>query len=64
MVVKIVAIVAFSLLTLTLVVLKALKIGNRRRGVVKMLTAALFVGLGIYGCVIQGGQLQDRKSVV
>lgn len=63
MVVKIVAIVAFSLLTLTLVVLKALKIGNRRRGVVKMLTAALFVGLGVYGCVIQGGQLHIVLAV-
>lgn len=54
---KISIIAVFSLLVLALAVLKALKIGNRRRGVVKMLTSALFVGTGIYGCVICQGHL-------
>lgn len=57
MAVKIALIVAFSLLTITLVILKAFKIGNRRRGVVKMLTSSLFVGIGIYGCVLNNGKL-------
>lgn len=56
MTVKIVLIVLYALLTLALVTLKALKIGNRRRGVVKMLTSALFVGISVYGCVLQQGQ--------
>lgn len=63
MAVKIVLIVIYGLLTLTLVALKALKIGNRRRGVVKMLTSAMFVGLGIYGCVSHNGQLHALLAV-
>lgn len=63
MAVKIVLIVIYGLLTLTLVTLKALKIGNRRRGVVKMLTSAMFVGLGIYGCVSHNGQLHVLLAV-
>ena len=57
MIVKIILVVAYALLTLALVTLKALKIGNRRRGVVKMLTSALFVGVAIYGCVLSKGNL-------
>lgn len=57
MVVKIVLIAVFAILTLTLVTLKAFKIGNRRRGAVKMATSALFVGIGVYGCVLNNGQL-------
>ena len=57
MTLKIILIVVYSLLTLALVTLKAFKVGNRRRGVVKMLTSYMFVGIGIYGCVISGGRL-------
>lgn len=47
----------FSALVLALIVLKLFKIGSRRRGVVKMLAAAMFVALGVYGCVRSGGGL-------
>lgn len=63
MALKIALIVIFSLLTITLVILKGFKIGNRRRGVVKMLTSALFVGIGIYGCVVKNGQLDVVLAV-
>ena len=57
MTVKIALITLYSLLVATLVVQKALKVGNRGRGVIKMITAAMFVGIGIYGCVISSGHL-------
>lgn len=63
MTVNIILIVVFSLLTGALVILKALKIGNRRRGVVKMLTSALFVGIGVYGCVLSGGRFHVLLAV-
>lgn len=63
MTLNIVLIVIYSLLTLALVTLKGLKIGNRRRGAVKMATAAMFVGIGIYGCVLKGGQLHIVLAV-
>lgn len=47
----------FAALVLALIVLKLFKIGSRRRGVVKMLAAAAFVALGVYGCVCIGGGL-------
>ena len=63
MTVNIILIIVYALLTAALATMKALKLGNRRRGVVKMLTAALFVGLGIYGCVLHGGQLSILMAV-
>ena len=63
MTLEIILIVVYSLLTLALVTLKAFKVGNRRRGVVKMLTAYLFVGIGIYGCVVSGGHLHILLAV-
>lgn len=57
MTLKIIIIVVYALLTVALVALKAFKIGNRRRGVVKMLTSCAFVGTGVYGCVLCGGGL-------
>lgn len=57
MAVKICLIVVYVALTAVLVTLKAFKIGNRRRGVVKMATSALFVGIGVYGCVLNDGHL-------
>ena len=56
MALKITVITVYSLLTITLMLLKGFKIGSRRRGVVKMLTAALFAATGIYGCVTGAGQ--------
>lgn len=54
MALKIAIIVLYSLLTVTLMILKWFKVGSRGRGAVKMITAALFVAVGIYGCVISG----------
>lgn len=61
--VKIALIAVYSLLTLTLVVLKGLKVGNRGRGVIKMATAAMFVATGIYGCVIAGEPINIVMAV-
>lgn len=63
MAVKVALIILYSLLVAALVVLKGLKIGNRRRGVVKMITAAMFVGIGIYGCVLTHGHLDIVLAV-
>ncbi len=63
MVTKIVLTVVYALLVLTLVILKAFKIGSRRRGVVKMLTASMFVGIAIYGCILQQGNLDIVLAV-
>lgn len=63
MTVKIILIVVYALLTLTLITLKAFKVGNRRRGVIKMLTAFMFVGIGVYGCVVSGGKLHILLAV-
>lgn len=63
MTLKIILTVVYSLLTLALVALKAFKVGNRRRGVVKMLTAYTFVGIGVYGCVVSGGGLSVLLAV-
>lgn len=63
MAVKITLIVVYAILTLALVILKAFKIGNRRRGAVKMITSAMFVGIGIYGCVLHDGQLHIVLAV-
>lgn len=56
MALKITVITIYALLTITLMLLKGFKIGSRRRGVVKMITASLFVATGIYGCVTRAGQ--------
>lgn len=46
----------FAVSVLTLIALKLFKIGSRRRGVVKMIAAVMFVSLGVYGCVhLRGG---------
>lgn len=52
---KISIIAVFALLTVTLIILKGLKVSSRGRGVAKMLTAALFVAAVIYGCVQHNG---------
>lgn len=57
MTVKIILIVIYSLLTLALVTMKALNWGDRRRGVTKMLTSVMFVGVGVYGCILNNGHL-------
>ena len=44
---QIVMLVAYGLGILTMIVMKALNIGNRRRGVVKMICSALFVAMAI-----------------
>lgn len=44
-------------LTAALIAMKLCKIGNRRRGVVKILTSASFVGAGIYACSTLGAGL-------
>lgn len=63
MTVKIALITLYSLLVATLVVQKGLKVGNRGRGVVKMATAAMFVGISIYGCVLYQGHLDIVLAV-
>ncbi|MCM1289342.1 MAG: lysoplasmalogenase [Corallococcus sp.] len=60
---QILYIALFSALTLTLIVLKLFKIGSRRRGVVKMLAAAMFVALGIYGCALNKGGLSTLACI-
>lgn len=47
----------YAVLTIALIVLKICRIGSRRRGVVKMLTAATFLVLGIFGCINHRGGL-------
>lgn len=44
--------IIFSLLTVALIILKAFKVGRRRRGVVKMLASAMFLLAGAYGMYI------------
>lgn len=44
--------IVFAALTLTLILLKIFKVGNRRRGVIKMLTSTVFLAAAIYGCCI------------
>lgn len=56
-------VVLFSALVLALIVLKLFKIGSRRRGVVKMLSAAMFVAVGVYGCVHNDGGLSVMACV-
>lgn len=63
MTVKIILITAFLALTAVLITLKALKIGSRGRGAVKMCASALFVGIGVYGCVLNGGQIHVLLAV-
>ncbi|MCM1533606.1 MAG: lysoplasmalogenase [Corallococcus sp.] len=46
---RIAVIVTYALLTATLIILKGFKIGRRRRGVFKMITAALYVAVSSYG---------------
>ena len=58
MALKITAVTVYALLTVTLALLKGFKVDSRGRGAVKMITAAIFVAAGIYGCVTNG----DRKS--
>lgn len=55
MAIKITAVTVYALLTLTLALLKGFKVDSRGRGAVKMITAAVFVALGIYGCVTESG---------
>ncbi len=45
----------YGCLLSALILLKAFKVGNRRRGVVKMLLSCAFVAAGIFGCVKSGG---------
>lgn len=45
----------YGCLTLALITLKLFKIGSKRRGVVKMLTSAAFVAVGVFGAVQKGG---------
>ena len=54
MALKITAVTVYALLTATLALLKGLKVDSRGRGAVKMITAAMFVSVGIYGCVTNG----------
>lgn len=63
MAVKIALIVVYAVLTLALVTLKAFKIGNRRRGAVKMATSALFVAIGVYGCVLNNGHIHIALAI-
>lgn len=44
--------IVFAACTVGLILLKFFKIGSRRRGVLKMITAVMFVIAGAYGCVI------------
>lgn len=53
MAIKITAVTVYALLTLTLALLKGFKVNSRGRGAVKMITAAVFVAAGIYGCATQ-----------
>lgn len=55
MAIKITAVTVYALLTLTLALLKGFKVDSRGRGAVKMITAAVFVAAGIYGCVTESG---------
>lgn len=43
--------------TLALIMLKIFKVGNRRRGVIKMLASITFLTAGIWGCVYDDGGL-------
>ena len=56
MALKITAVTVYALLTVTLALLKGFKVDSRGRGAVKMITAAIFVAAGIYGCVTNGGE--------
>ena len=56
MALKITAVTVYALLTVTLALLKGFKVDSRGRGAVKMITAAIFVSAGIYGCVTNGGE--------
>lgn len=53
---KISIISVFALLTVTLIILKGFRVSSRGRGVIKMLTAALFVATVIYGCLQHKGK--------
>ncbi len=45
----------FGCMTLVLILLKVFKVGNRRRGVVKMITSVMFLIVGIYGGIVNKG---------
>lgn len=47
-------VIIYAVLTSVLILLKAFKVGRRRRGALKMITATMFVIAGVYGCVING----------
>lgn len=49
---ELVCLIIFLALTTTLILLKLFKVGNRRRGVIKMLAAFMFVMAGVYGVFI------------
>lgn len=49
--------------TVALIFLKAFKVGNRRRGVVKMLTAVCFLAIGVVGCIQRQGGLSVLLAV-
>lgn len=59
----IIILVIYGCLTLALILLKVFKVGNRRRGVVKMLTSVTFAAVGIGGCVSLGGGMSVMVPV-
>ena len=53
----------YACLTLALILLKTFKVGNRRRGVVKMAASLTFVAVGILGCVKIGVGLNIMLAI-
>lgn len=58
----IVILVLYCCLMLALILLKAFKIGNRRRGAVKMFASLTFVAVGVLGCI--GGETLNIMLIV
>lgn len=52
---EIVFLVVYACLTVALITMKALNMGNRKRGVVKTITAVSFAVAGLLGCIKSGG---------